>query len=134
MDVGFTGTQQGMTDAQRATLRTWLVEHYPDSLHHGDCIGADAQAHALALEWGIPVTLHPPEDGSKRAFCVGAVNVAGLKPYLERNHDIVDYTGVLIATPKGYSEERRSGTWATVRYARKMGRRVIIIHPDGTLK
>ena len=29
-------------------------------------------------------------------------------------------------------ERLRSGTWATVRYARKKGRRVIVVRPDGS--
>jgi hypothetical protein len=39
---------------------------------------------------------------------------------------------MLAACPKG-PEERRSGTWATVRYARKTGKPVVIFWPDGTV-
>ena len=55
------------------------------------------------------------------------------KPYLERNKDIVDETGLLIATPKG-EEIVRSGTWSTIRYARKNHKKIIIIMPNGNLR
>lgn len=47
------------------------------------------------------------------------------KPYLERNKDIAN-EGIdgLIAAPSGWVEELRSGTWATVRYARKLKRTI----------
>lgn len=51
----------------------------------------------------------------------------------KRNHDIVDATEWLIATPKKF-EEIRSGTWATVRYAKKVKKPVTIIWPDGSIE
>jgi len=37
--------------------------------------------------------------------------------------------------PKGKVEEwRGSGTWATIRYARKVGKPVTIIYPDGEIQ
>lgn len=44
MILGFTGTRQGMTDYQQAQVRRFLVAYQCTILHHGDCIGADAQA------------------------------------------------------------------------------------------
>ncbi len=45
----------------------------------------------------------------------------------ERNKFLVDHAGYLIAVYDGYG---RGGTAYMVRYARKKGRRIIIIHPD----
>ncbi len=45
---------------------------------------------------------------------------------LERNHRLVESAGLLLAV---YNGARRSGTGATVAYARKMGREVIVIDP-----
>ena len=45
---------------------------------------------------------------------------------LDRNHRLVEATGVLLAV---YNGERRGGIAATVRYARKAGRKVIIFDP-----
>lgn len=48
------------------------------------------------------------------------------KPYLERNANIVEESSILIACPIDKNEEEwRSGTWSTVRKARK---RNIMIH------
>ena len=45
---------------------------------------------------------------------------------LDRNHRLVEATGVLLAV---YNGEWRGGTAATVRYARKLGRDTIILNP-----
>ncbi|MBD5154488.1 MAG: DUF1273 domain-containing protein [Oscillibacter sp.] len=45
---------------------------------------------------------------------------------IDRNHRLVDSAGLLLAV---YSGARRSGTGATINYARKMGREVIVIDP-----
>jgi len=130
-DVGFTGTQIGMTAAQKETFRGILRFLDPTSFHHGDCIGADAEAQGMAAEMDCPTVGHPPDNASKRAFC-DDTRSHPTKPYLERNRDIVDSVKVMIATPKGFEEELRSGTWATVRYAKRIGRYVHIIWPDGS--
>ena len=45
MKIGFTGTQKGMTHHQLIKLLDELCSYSNIELHHGDCIGADAQAH-----------------------------------------------------------------------------------------
>jgi len=45
---------------------------------------------------------------------------------LDRNHRLVESAGLLLAV---YNGVRRSGTGATVAYARKMGREIIVIDP-----
>lgn len=143
MRVGFTGTQRGMTEAQKQTVESFLRSSGATEFHHGDCIGADAQAAYIAGEVGICTFVHPPEDQHKRArFVSGEVPTTFYDPlpYLERNHSIVDCTDVLLATPKTNKEELRSGTWATIRYAIRISLRaqsnttksVIIIYPDGS--
>lgn len=134
--VGFTGTQDGLTFEQETTLHDLLAEgHGHGYFHHGDCIGSDAEADALAKETGYTRVIHPPLKESKRAFCGmdddDDAIVYEPKDYLVRNHDIVDACDILIATPNSDQETLRSGTWATVRYARKVGKPYIIIFPDG---
>lgn len=133
MKLGFTGTRQGMTQEQLFAFRELLQSLSTTELHHGDCVGADADAVDLVgaeLDWDVHVVSHPPLDRSHRAF-MNADEHRPQRPYLDRNHDIVDETDVLVATPAGYGEEQRSGTWATVRYARKRGRCIYIIWPLG---
>ena len=45
---------------------------------------------------------------------------------LERNRFLVNYTSTLLAV---YNGERRGGTAATIHYAQKMGREIILINP-----
>ena len=45
---------------------------------------------------------------------------------LKRNHYLVDHSGVLLAV---YNGAQRSGTGATVNYARKLGREIIVLDP-----
>jgi len=101
--------------------------------HHGDCIGADAQAHDIAVSLGCKVIIHPPDNARQRAFKSGA-HIRAPKPYLVRNKHIVRETELLIAMPSEFSEQHRSGTWSTVRYARRVGRAVRVILPDGTIE
>lgn len=132
MKVGFTGTREGLTDTQKQILRNTieelLMEGY-DEAHHGDCVGADCEFHDMVIQQMI-VVIHPPDDTRMEAYCHGNEHRAP-KPYLERNHDIVDETDLLIVCPKGELEEIRSGTWATARYARRIGKPVIVIFPNG---
>lgn len=130
--LGFTGTQAGMSPAQKWAFTNLLLTYYTKpELHHGDCVGADADAHEIAYRLGCSIAIHPPENPSKRAFCQPAASVRSPRPYLDRNRDIVNDTRALIATPKG-REELRSGTWATVRHARRTGKPVLVIWPDGS--
>ncbi|MCR4301818.1 MAG: hypothetical protein NUV51_09425 [Sulfuricaulis sp.] len=100
-------------------------------LHLGDCVGADAEAHAEAVSLGIKIVGHPPSDTKARAF-LSYAEERKPRAYLLRNQDIaMEGVDGLIAAPKGWVEELRSGTWATVRYARKVRRRIWIVRPDG---
>jgi hypothetical protein len=54
--------------------------------------------------------------------------------YLPRNKNIVRATASLIATPFEFVEILRSGTWSTVRFARKLGKPVFLILPGGTVE
>jgi hypothetical protein len=130
--IGFTGTRQGMTAEQACALRDLLTSHPGAVLHHGDCIGADEQAHDIAVSQGCGIVIHPPLDDKQRAFRP-AVRTRTPKPYLVRNKAIVRETDLLIATPAEASEQLRSGTWSTVRFARRQGRAIWIIQPDGTV-
>ncbi len=133
MKIGFTGSSEGITVAQLQALRLCFALIGDDAeFHHGDCVGADETAHGLALTNGWSVIIHPPKDDRHRAFCEKAVTHWQPKAYLIRNRDIVACSDTLIACPKG-PEERRSGTWSTVRYARKKIVKIIIVWPDGTV-
>src|SRR3954469_13163014 len=130
--VGFTGSRQGMTPAQLSNLHSLLQGAGFLWLHHGDCLGADREAHDVAVRLGIQTHRHPPTSTAFRAYCAADVSSAPAD-YLARNRAIVDATEELIAAPSTFSDTLRSGTWATIRYARKCRRLVMIIHPDGAM-
>jgi hypothetical protein len=142
MKIGFTGTQEGMNEFQLITLENRLKTglaygrasdyeeprtHRVYEFHHGDCIGADAQAHEIALILGYRIVIHPPLNSSKRAWCEGWSEMRDKKPYLERNHNIVDVCDVLIVGPRTNQEELRSGTWSTYRYADSLDKMTSIL-------
>ena len=124
-----------MTIAQLITLGNYLSFLPPDSVfHHGDCIGADAQAHWLASIMKIDIEIHPPINDYARARCLGAKFVHPEKEFIARNHDIVNAADVVFATPSGAVEKfRGSGTWATMRYANKKGVKLFAFAPSGEL-
>ena len=131
--VGFTGTQHGVTAAQRYSLLFVLAKARVRGakwMDNGDCIGADNTAGNIwrcleGLLW-----LHPPTNASKRANMACDFASEPL-PYLDRNRAIVDKCDWLICTPAEMFEQQRSGTWATIRYARKVGRNHAIVWPNG---
>lgn len=98
--------------------------------HHGDCVGADADFHRLSRLNGLLVVGHPPIKNDLRAFC-DFDEIREPKEPLDRNHDIVDESDWMIFTPSGFKEVLRSGTWATIRYTRKVERAGWIVWPDG---
>lgn len=52
--------------------------------------------------------------------------------YMKRNDALVAFADVLWAFPRSAREEQRSGTWATVRRARKRGRTIYVFPLDGS--
>lgn len=126
----------GMTEEQKESFLKIIMtgtQTRIQEFHHGDCIGSDKQAHDMVKSLGdISIHVHPPLNPEKRAFCNGGT-IHKPKQYLERNKDIVDSSDILIATPMSFKEEIRSGTWNTVRYARRKFKPVFVIYPDGKI-
>jgi hypothetical protein len=120
-----------MSDFQKQSLfyRLGLLRPQFEWFHHGDCRGADAEAHEIAKSLGYKIALHPPTTAviSTRAFCKGVDYFFVEAPYLDRNRGIVNESALLLAAPRTMQEVLRSGTWATVRYARKCDRPITIL-------
>lgn len=127
--VGFTGTQKGMTEHQKTELIE-LLEEFPTGteFHHGDCVGADRQANDIAFTYRLILVIHPPSKNTKRAFCMGHRSEPP-KPYLVRNKNIVSECDILIAAPGEYQEQKRSGTWYTIRKAKEAHKDIRILYP-----
>jgi len=142
ISIGFTGTgQRPLTQVQRESLQQFLKTCWElgwNTFHHGDCEHADAEAHDIAYAIGYNIVIHPPLNEYKRAFkgfismttvAAARVTILPAKEFIPRDHDIVDAVGRMFACPKERFEVIRSGTWATVRYARKQHVPVEIIYP-----
>lgn len=137
MKVGFTGTREETTTEQFHALCEWMKRQSGVAeFHHGCCVGADSDAWEAAVEHlkGAKVVAHPPTNKSlvSESAIEFADEVRDAKPYLCRNADIVNEADMILACPKG-PEEQRSGTWSTIRYGRKLGRRIVIVYPDGSI-
>lgn len=157
MIVGLIGSQKGMTNFQKDEFRKLIKIYGATELTHGDCIGSDKESNEIALDERIKnYTLFPSTLTAKRAFLFiqgqllqptwewfelesviyGLIRVrrASPKAPLDRNQDIVNYCGILIATPKEFKHTVRSGTWATIRLGwvrekRDKNFKVIVIPP-----
>jgi hypothetical protein len=129
--TGFSGTRYGMTTRQKAAVR-FIMFKRTGWWHHGDCVGGDEETHHIARMFGLSIEVHPPIERKLRAFCRGNV-VHPPKKYRTRNQDIVNASSLLIAAPSQETEVLTSGTWATIRYARKIGKPRAIVLPDGSV-
>ena len=148
--IGFTGTRRGMTNIQDRTIALAIDTVFFKNkigwgtkdikIHHGDCVGSDARFHRIVVTAGLGrcIVIHPPENQKHRAFCNNDKNpregiVLEERPYIVRDDDIIDASGVMLATPGEEFETRRSGTWTTIRHARKKGKKIFVILPSGTI-
>ncbi len=144
MKLGVTGTSGLVTPAQGQALHQLITRVAATELHHGDCVGADKMCHDIVAgaqhrdlerRLSLPpmrIIIHPPDNDAKRAFCQSYDEIREPLPYLVRNRNIAAESDLVIAAPRSAEEEIRSGTWATVRYARDLEKVVIIINPDGS--
>lgn len=125
--IGFTGNRHGMSPDQKKQTMLILDRYNHIVVSHGDCIGSDTDFHNLCLDYRnkhpnkkIDIHIFPPDITTLRAFNQGDV-IMEPKPYLQRNLDIIKNSFELIACPIDKNkEELRSGTWSTIRQARKL--------------
>lgn len=139
--VGFTGTQHGMTKRQKESVRSYFngvlehtKKHFPGSeivAIHGDCVGADKDFDDIAKSLGIVRYIYPSNIEGKRAHTEknGAIEAHLPVDPLYRNKLIVEASSAMLAAPKLKTPELRSGTWATIRFAEKIKKLLLIIDP-----
>jgi hypothetical protein len=132
--IGTTGTRYGLTEEQR-----YWVEDFSDNknniidvLHHGDCIGSDAEVATIFSRRGTYIIAHPGHGRAElRAHCAVNNLVLPVRPYLSRNRDILRASLMLLGFPKTEIEITRSGTWSTIRYARAIKLPIYVVTPSG---
>jgi hypothetical protein len=140
MILGFTGTRKGTTPAQRAALPSVLAT-LPERVLLGAAPGADRDFYYFLLcrdprqiieLW--PAFLDQLNWSNRECYRYPAVSSHGIHDPLFRNKEIAERCDHLLACPAEDIEQLRSGTWATVRYARKAKKPITFIFPDGTVK
>jgi hypothetical protein len=156
--VAFTGTRQGMTPEQRCAVEELLVPEMTDVIH-GGCEGADRDFHEMAQALDLRIHVHPSNVTSSypKRVCelmgpprrwplhkawlgLGAFAVRTAADPLERNKVMLSALALsigpslLIACPAQAHEIIRSGTWYTIRRARKRAQALVIVRPDGTME
>src|SRR5215469_262198 len=131
MKIGFIGSNEGMTEGQRETLRQILAGHGPGEFHHSYQLGADADAHTIARE-ACPasrVIVHPPRDESLRAY-LQADAQRHARGRIARNREIVGECDILIAAPGTGEGEHSSEVWSMIRYSWRHNVRVVVLNPE----
>ena len=128
MRIGCTASRHGVSgeplERIRERLTTLMGRNEVYELHHGDCVGGDVQIATIARELGYLVIGHPPTNNKFRAFFNSDSELPPAE-YIARNHAIVDISEIMLCAPSGSeAEQPRSGTWATIRYARREGKTV----------
>jgi hypothetical protein len=126
MRISFTGTREGYNDWQANQLADWLTQRKNVIIiaAHGCCKGSDIQFHNLLRKIcgkSVFISVFPSNNNYTRAPIPEDANwVDEQRPPLERDKLIVEAGyDQLLATPLQMVEVLRSGTWATIRYAKK---------------
>lgn len=140
MRLGFTGTRDGMSITQFDTFHQLVTQKLlidsEHEWHAGDCLGADEQStllvQKLKRDWArVETHGHPCNLRQYRAHLDYDVTHP-IYPPLTRNKHIVLSSDIIFCAPREYEEVHRgSGTWATIRYARRLNRLHYLIWPDG---
>lgn len=138
--VGFTASRQGITREQHAIVVELLYRLYEKGaeFHHGNCVNGDERGLDIAQSYGYHTEAHPAKGLEKLQLSVFRSDASrNYRAPQARNKTIVNETEPLIACPKEMDEpepKRGQGTWSTVRYARKQGKPIIIVWPDGRIE
>lgn len=123
--LAISGSREGSTDWQRAALWKILSRPTVTGIVHGDCVGLDDEADAMAARLGLWRGIYPSKLEWYRAHCErrGAEVAAAPAPPLARNPLIVERGEWLVACPRASSR----GTWHAVREAKRLGRGVLVL-------
>lgn len=135
-NMAFTGTQNGMTSFQLdgiSSLMFSVIKKHKLIVRHGLCIGADTQFHNIVKSHNGYVIGHPCTIEAKQSL-LECDEMMPVKLPLDRNKDMVSESNWVLAAPATQREMVRSGTWATIREARRLKKPLTIIFPDGLIQ
>lgn len=117
--LGFTGRASEMTVCQSQALLTTLAGYNPAEwvCLHNNGEGADQVFAKVAAELGFTVEMTPDD----------------LRPMPRNRHLVAQVDALVAVTPTIEPVKKGSGTWETVKYARKAGKPVTILAPNDEL-
>lgn len=132
---GVTGSREIQSDTQRELIHqvVWgsaFTISQMERLVHGCCVGVDELCARIVAGEGPGITaVIPPNrrlvsDDAYKFSDEIVVVPAGPDGYKRRNQEIVNRSDVLLAFPlypEHHPQSRRSGTWQTIRMARRKG-------------
>jgi hypothetical protein len=138
MNYGFTGPREHpQTHAECLAIDDVLsmLRRLPDvKVITGGCVGIDEYVAVRATQFGLYVMTILPADRSAiqpdwHEYCQAYEDT--YRTYGQRNQRIVDLSDKLVAFPcDDEKSQPRSGTWMTVRMARRKGIPVEIVRLD----
>jgi hypothetical protein len=149
MILGFTGTRRGLSKTQLSLLPR-VIATLPDIVLHGGEAHTDSEFDAwlfreMDLRYACRVEVYPARfhEADRRSWALWVQRQGGdpetprlihpgEKP-LRRNAIIAERCDALLACPGEMIEQLRSGTWATIRYARVKRKPITILYPNGAV-
>ncbi|MEL6348774.1 MAG: pentapeptide repeat-containing protein [Myxococcota bacterium] len=136
MIVGFFGTSNDLTNAQRETLVETLLRLSPAIFVHSASSSADSTAHLLAADLEIPIRLRVTQGMGHRP-CTGAFEIRSRLWEFDRDDDIIEDANVLLtALPRQQirtidllsSDEKLA---QRMQAARQKSAALILLQPNG---
>ena len=133
MFIGITGTRNGLTEEQKIFVAVEIPWDAVKEIHTGDCVGVDKELHDFAKSRGVLSVGHPPIKEELRAYCDFDITEE-VRSYLRRNRDIVNSSDKVYAFPPTEEDSGYGGTWYTIRYAKRVKKRLVVVTPKGKVK
>lgn len=135
IEVGFTGTRAVLTLAQHTNLVAELksLRERTDLMVNGCCEGSDRIAWLIWRDLGGRFRYRPGDRDQwlwARDVCREQDDLFAPTGYMDRNTAIAR-SDVVVATPHEDFEVQRSGTWSTVRRARRANSSLVVLLPCG---
>lgn len=132
MILSFSATRNGLTLPQAVQVCKIIKELSPDLIVHGGCTGGDENIDYIAFQFGISRRVRPCNLKKFKGVLQPGACIFPTKNPRERNLDIVQDGDTITAYPKGEKEQKRgSGTWQVIRMAKKIGKPLLIVYPNG---
>lgn len=130
--IGVTASREGLTDPQKNWIEDFLEGNLAYVLHHGMCKGGDIELAVLFRKYNTYIIAHPGHIRHMRAASPANDLILPWSHTLVRNRIIVNHSELILGFPKvPYATD--SGTWHTIKFAKKQKTPLFVIGPDGSV-